>query len=100
MNQRERKVKETRINYDVRSNYKFLGRAIKGQYCRSSEEIGFAFLVLVSSSDEGRRNLNRYFVCVVLMVRTHTHTEIAAMPVQLGTNKWLDLIRQAARNRK
>jgi hypothetical protein len=32
-------------------------------------------------------------------IREPYASEIAAMPVQLGTNKWLDLIRQAARSR-
>jgi len=28
----------------------------------------------------------------------HTPAQEAAIPIQLGTNRWLDLIRQAARN--
>jgi hemerythrin-like domain-containing protein len=39
------------------------------------------------------------FVRPHMALENHTPAEIAAMPVQLGTNKWLDLIRQAARNR-
>jgi transposase-like protein len=39
------------------------------------------------------------FVRPHMALDNHTPAEIAAMPVQLGTNKWLDLIRQAARNR-
>jgi putative transposase len=30
----------------------------------------------------------------------HTPAQEAAIPIQLGTNRWLDLIRQAARNKK
>jgi hypothetical protein len=39
------------------------------------------------------------FVRPHMALENHTPAEIAAVPVQLGTNKWLDLIRQAARNR-
>jgi len=39
------------------------------------------------------------FVRTHMALENHTPAEIAAMPIQLGTNKWLDLIRQAARNR-
>jgi transposase-like protein len=38
------------------------------------------------------------FIRPHMALENHTPAEIAAMPVQLGTNKWLDLIRQAARN--
>jgi transposase-like protein len=34
-----------------------------------------------------------------MALENRTPAEAAAIPVQLGTNKWLDLIRQAARNR-
>ena len=30
----------------------------------------------------------------------HTPTQEAAIPIQLGTNRWLDLIRQAARDKR
>jgi hypothetical protein len=30
----------------------------------------------------------------------HTPAQEAAIPIELGTNRWLDLIRQAARNRR
>jgi hypothetical protein len=39
------------------------------------------------------------FVRPHMALENHTPAEIAAMPIQLGTNKWLDLIRQAARSR-
>jgi hypothetical protein len=39
------------------------------------------------------------FVRPHMALENHTPAEIAAMPLQLGTNKWLDLIRQAARSR-
>jgi hypothetical protein len=38
------------------------------------------------------------FVRPHMALENHTPAEIAAMPIQLGTNKWLDLIRQAARS--
>jgi transposase-like protein len=34
-----------------------------------------------------------------MALENHTPAEMAAVPIQLGTNRWLDLIRQAARNR-
>jgi len=34
-----------------------------------------------------------------MALENHTPAEMAAIPIQLGTNRWLDLIRQAARNR-
>jgi transposase-like protein len=39
------------------------------------------------------------FVRPHMALENHTPAEIAAVPIQLGTNRWLDLIRQAARNR-
>jgi hypothetical protein len=39
------------------------------------------------------------FVRPHMALENHTPAEIATMPVQLGTDKWLDLIRQEARNR-
>jgi transposase-like protein len=33
-----------------------------------------------------------------MALENHTPAEMAAIPIQLGTNRWLDLIRQAARN--
>ena len=38
------------------------------------------------------------FVRPHMALENHTPAEIAAVPIQLGTNRWLDLIRQAARN--
>jgi putative transposase len=34
-----------------------------------------------------------------MALENHTPAQAAAVPIQLGTNRWLDLIRQAARNR-
>ena len=34
-----------------------------------------------------------------MALENHTPAQAAAIPIELGTNKWLDLIRQAARNR-
>jgi transposase-like protein len=34
-----------------------------------------------------------------MALENHTPAEMAAVPIQLGTNLWLDLIRQAARHR-
>jgi len=39
------------------------------------------------------------FVRPHMALENHTPAEMAAIPIQLGTNRWLDLIRQAARNR-
>lgn len=39
------------------------------------------------------------FVRPHMALENHTPTEMAAIPIQLGTNRWLDLIRQAARDR-
>jgi len=39
------------------------------------------------------------FVRPHMALDNHTPAEMAAVPIQLGTNRWLDLIRQAARNR-
>jgi len=39
------------------------------------------------------------FVRPHMALENHTPAEIAAIPLQLGTNKWLDLIRQAAKQR-
>ena len=40
------------------------------------------------------------FVRPHMALENHTPTEMAAIPIQLGTNTWLDLIRQVARNSK
>jgi len=39
------------------------------------------------------------FVRPHMALDNHTPAQAAAVPIELGTNKWLDLIRQAARNR-
>jgi len=39
------------------------------------------------------------FVRPHMALENHTPAQAAAIPIELGTNKWLDLIRQAARNR-
>lgn len=39
------------------------------------------------------------FVRPHMALEGHTPAQAAAVPIELGTNKWLDLIRQAARNR-
>ena len=39
------------------------------------------------------------FVRPHMALENHTPAQAAAVPIQLGTNRWLDLIRQAARNR-
>ena len=39
------------------------------------------------------------FIRPHMALENHTPAEIAAVPIQLGTNKWLDLIRQAARQK-
>ncbi|MGA2238791.1 MAG: DDE-type integrase/transposase/recombinase [Candidatus Bathyarchaeia archaeon] len=39
------------------------------------------------------------FVRPHMALENHTPAEMAAIPIQLGTNRWLDLIRQAARHR-
>jgi transposase-like protein len=39
------------------------------------------------------------FVRPHMALENHTPAQAASIPVELGTNKWLDLIRQAARNR-
>jgi len=39
------------------------------------------------------------FVRPHMALENHTPAEMAAVPIQLGTNRWLDLIRQAARHR-
>ena len=39
------------------------------------------------------------FVRPHMALENHTPAEMAAVPIQLGTNRWLDLIRQAARAR-
>jgi putative transposase len=38
------------------------------------------------------------FIRPHMALENHTPAEIAAVPIQLGTNKWLDLIRQAVRH--
>jgi putative transposase len=52
-----------------------------------------------NSADKVFKGYRAYynFVRPHMALENHTPAEIAAMPVQLGTNKWLDLIRQAAR---
>jgi transposase-like protein len=37
------------------------------------------------------------FVRPHMALENHTPAEMAAIPIELGTNRWLDLIRQAAR---
>jgi putative transposase len=39
------------------------------------------------------------FVRPHMALENHTPAEMAAIPIQLGTNRWLDLIRQAARQK-
>jgi len=39
------------------------------------------------------------FVRPHMALENHTPAEMAAIPIQLGTNRWLDLIRQASRQR-
>ena len=39
------------------------------------------------------------FVRPHMALENHTPAQAASVPIELGTNKWLDLIRQAARNR-
>jgi transposase-like protein len=39
------------------------------------------------------------FVRPHMALENHTPAEMAAIPIQLGTNRWLDLIRRAARSR-
>ena len=39
------------------------------------------------------------FVRPHMALENHTPAQAASVPVELGTNKWLDLIRQAARSR-
>jgi putative transposase len=34
-----------------------------------------------------------------MALENHTPAQVASVPIELGTNRWLDLIRQAARNR-
>jgi len=38
------------------------------------------------------------FVRPHMALENHTPAEMAAIPIELGTNRWLDLIRQAARH--
>jgi transposase-like protein len=40
------------------------------------------------------------FVRPHMALENHTPAQAAAVPIQLGTNRWLDLIRQAARAKR
>ena len=64
-------------------------------------EKGMRHLKKAHSAEKVFKGYRAYynFVRPHMALENHTPAEIAAVPVQLGTNKWLDLIRQAARNR-
>jgi transposase-like protein len=53
------------------------------------------------SADKVFKGFRAYynFVRPNMALENHTPTEMAAIPIQLGTNRWLDLIRQAARHK-
>ena len=53
------------------------------------------------SADKVFKGFRAYynFVRPHMALENHTPAQAAAIPIELGTNRWLDLIRQAARNR-
>jgi len=59
-------------------------------------------LKIANSADRVLKGFRAYynFVRPHMALENHTPAEMAAIPIQLGTNRWLDLIRQAARNSK
>jgi hypothetical protein len=55
----------------------------------------------VNSADKVFKDFRAYYDYVGphMAVDGHTPAEMGAVPIQLGTNRWLDLIRQVARRR-
>jgi len=58
----------------------------------------------LKKADSAEKIFKRYrayynFVRLYMALENHTPAQAASVPIELGTNKWLDLIRQAARNR-
>ncbi|MGD0690047.1 MAG: hypothetical protein ABSA50_09795 [Candidatus Bathyarchaeia archaeon] len=67
----------------------------------STREKVMRHLKKAQSADKVFKGFRAYynFVRPHMALENHTPAQAAAIPIELGTNRWLDLIRQAARNR-